>query len=188
MQTEAQILYAQILLIASSLSVSSFFEERGKNKRYFGINFPVFLFSPGQFETLRFKLLLKKNEEMKNLKKYYELHAQPSDVYNALTNKTMLEIWTGETAEMEPVAGTQFSLWDGAISGINLEFEPNKKIVQQWFFEDQDAPSIVTIKLHESRKGTSVEVIHTNIPDEAFSNIAEGWDEDYFGSLRELFI
>lgn len=125
---------------------------------------------------------------MKNLKKYYELHAHPVDVYNALTNKTMLEIWTGEPAEMEPIAGTHFSLWDGSISGVNLEFEKDSKIVQQWFFEDQQEDSIVTIKLHQHKKGTSIEVIHTNIPDDAFSNIAEGWDEDYFGALRELFI
>jgi activator of HSP90 ATPase len=124
---------------------------------------------------------------MKNLKKYYILHAQPRDVYNALTNKTMLEIWTGEPAEMEPVAGSAFSLWDGSISGINIEFEEGKKIVQQWFFEGQEAESIVTIKLHQHQKGTSVELVHTNIPDEAYENIAEGWDEDYFGSLSELF-
>jgi activator of HSP90 ATPase len=124
---------------------------------------------------------------MKNLKKYYILHAQPHDVYNALTNKTMLEIWTGEPVEMEPVAGSMFSLWDGSISGINIEFEEGKKIVQQWFFEGQETESIVMIKLHQHQKGTSVELVHTNIPDEAFENIAEGWDEDYFGSLSELF-
>lgn len=125
---------------------------------------------------------------MKNLKKYYELHARPSDVYNALTNKTMLEIWTGEPAEMELVAGSPFSLWDGSITGINLEFEENRKIVQQWFFEGEEEKSLVTIKLHEHKKGTSVEITQTNIPDEAFNNISEGWDEDYFGALRELFI
>ena len=71
---------------------------------------------------------------------------------------------------------------------MNIEFIENQKIVQHWFFEEQEEDSIVTIKLHQHKKGTSVEVTHTNIPDEAFSNIAEGWDEDYFGSLRELFI
>ena len=124
---------------------------------------------------------------MKNLKRYYILNAEPNDVYNALTNKTMLEIWTGETAEMEPIAGTVFSLWGGSISGVNIEFEENKKIVQEWFF-DENENSIVTMKLHPHKKGTSLELIHTKIPDEAFENISEGWDEDYFGALNELFI
>jgi activator of HSP90 ATPase len=125
---------------------------------------------------------------MKNLKRYYILNAEPKDVYNALTNKTMLEIWTDEPAEMEPIAGTSFSLWGGSISGINLEFEENKKIVQQWFFEGENEDSIVTMKLHPHKKGTSLELTHTNIPDDAYENISDGWDEDYFGALNELFI
>lgn len=125
---------------------------------------------------------------MKDLKRYFLLNAAPEDVYNALTNKNMLEIWTGEEAKMEPVPGTEFSLWNGSISGANLEFEENRKIVQQWFFGEQEEDSIVTIKLHPDKKGTSVELRHSNIPDDAFDNISEGWEEDYFGSLRELFI
>ena len=126
---------------------------------------------------------------MKDLKRYYTLHADPKDVYNALTNQKMIEIWTGENAVMTAEPNSEFSLWDGSISGVNLEFEPGKKIVQQWFFgEEEKEASIVTIKLHPDKKGTSVELLHTNIPDEAFENISDGWDEDYFGALRELFI
>jgi activator of HSP90 ATPase len=125
---------------------------------------------------------------MKNLKRYYILNTEPKDVYNALTNKNMLEIWTGEPAEMEPTPGTVFSLWGGSISGLNIEFEVNKKIVQQWFFEGENEDSIVTMKLHPHKKGTSLELTHTNIPDDAFENISDGWDEDYFGALNELFI
>lgn len=125
---------------------------------------------------------------MKNIKRYYSLKAEPKDVFNALTNKNMLEIWTGETAMMEPVAGTQFSLWDGSIAGENIEIVENKKIVQKWYFGEDEADSIVTIKLHPDKKGTSIELHHVNIPDDAFDNISEGWDEDYFGALRELFI
>ena len=125
---------------------------------------------------------------MKELKRYYKLNAQPKDVYNALTNKNILEIWTGEPAEMVAKAGTAFSLWDGSISGMNIELVENKLIVQQWFFGEENEDSIVTIKLHPDKKGTSVELLHSNIPDEAFENISEGWDEDYFGALNELFI
>jgi activator of HSP90 ATPase len=124
---------------------------------------------------------------MKNLKKYFSLLAEPKDVYNALTNKVMLEIWTGETAVMSDEPGSEFSLWDGSISGKNLEFEKNKKLVQQWYFEGQEEESIVTIKLHHDKKGTSVELLHINIPDEAFENIVEGWEFDYFGAIAQLY-
>jgi len=125
---------------------------------------------------------------MKDIKRYFTIPTEPKNVYNALTNKNMLEIWTGEEAVMEPVAGSQFSLWGGSVTGVNLEFEENRKIVQQWFFGEQEEPSVVTMILHPHKKGTSVEFRHTNIPDEAFENISDGWEEDYFGALRELFI
>ena len=125
---------------------------------------------------------------MKDLKRYYTITADPKDVYNALTNEKMLEIWTGETAVMPLEPNTEFSLWGESISGINVEFEQDKKIVQKWFFGEEMEDSLVTIKLHPHKKGTSIELRQTNIPDEAFDNISEGWDEDYFGALNELFI
>ena len=83
--------------------------------------------------------------------------------------------------------GTEFSLWDGAISGKNLEFEENKKIVQQWYFGENEEPSIVTIKLHPHKQGTSAELRHTNIPDGDFEDIVDRWDQYYFGSLMEFY-
>jgi len=126
---------------------------------------------------------------MKTYKKYFKITASPADVYNALTNKTMIEIWTGEDAVMEDTPGTEFSMWEESINGLNLEFEKDHKIVQEWYFgeEDEDKKSIVTIKLHPDKKGTIMEVNQTNIPDDAYRNIAEGWEEDYYKGLNELF-
>ena len=50
---------------------------------------------------------------------------------------------------------------------MKFEFETKKKIVQQWYFGEQKEESNVTIKLHPSEEGTSVELKHINIPDEA---------------------
>jgi activator of HSP90 ATPase len=124
---------------------------------------------------------------MKTFKKYYILHTEPKNVYHALTDKHMIEIWTGEDAEMEEKPGTEFSMWEGSICGMNLEFEKDKKIVQEWYFGDEGEPSIVTIKLHPDKKGTSMEVVQTNIPDEYYENISEGWTDDYVASLNQLF-
>ena len=83
--------------------------------------------------------------------------------------------------------GSEFSLWDGSIVGKNLSFETGKKIVQQWYFGDQQEESIVTIILHPIKQGTSVELRHTNIPDEDYKDITEGWNESYFGSLIDFY-
>jgi len=123
---------------------------------------------------------------MKEFKKYFKLGASPSDIYNALTNPVMIEIWTGEPAVMSTEPGNEFSLWDGEIVGRNIEFVTNHKIVQQWYF-GEESNSIVTIKLHPDKAGTNIEVHQTNIPDEDYENISEGWESDYIGGLSELF-
>ena len=124
---------------------------------------------------------------MKDYKKYYEINASPEDVYNALTNEATIQLWSGEEAVMPLILGAEFSLWDGSITGINLEFIPGKKIVQEWFFGEQELPSIVTIILHPSKKGTSAELRHTNIPGEDYENITNGWDNNYFGSISSFY-
>lgn len=124
---------------------------------------------------------------MKDFKKYFIIPAAPDQVYLALTTEATIQLWSGDKAEMKPEANSEFSLWDGSIVGRNLEFEKDKKIVQQWYFGDQPEDSIVTIKLHPHAQGTSVELRHTNIPDEDFEDIVEGWNDAYFGSLQEFY-
>lgn len=124
---------------------------------------------------------------MKDFKKYYILEAPPEEVYLALTNPVSLKLWTGEEAVMSTEPGTEFSLWEGSIVGKNLEFEENKKLVQQWYFGESAEPSVVTMKLHLHKQGTSVELRHTNIPDADYDGIVEGWNEVYFGNLEEFF-
>jgi uncharacterized protein YndB with AHSA1/START domain len=124
---------------------------------------------------------------MKDFRKYYTIAASAEDVYNALTNPVTLQLWTGEPAEMSTEPGSEFSLWDGSIVGRNIEFDPGKKLVQQWYFGDQEEESIVTILLHPKGTGTSVELTHTNIPDDEYDDFADGWNESYFGALREFY-
>ena len=88
---------------------------------------------------------------------------------------------------MEAVEGTEFLLWDDSITRRNLSFEPGRIIVQEWYFGEQPEPSIVTIILHR-KKGRISRTEHTNIPDKAFDNIVEGWNEYYFqGPSLTLF-
>jgi activator of HSP90 ATPase len=124
---------------------------------------------------------------MKDYKKYYIIPALPQEVYLALTNSATIQLWTGEVAEMSIVPGSEFSLWDGNIVGKNIEFETSKKIVQEWYFGEQETPSIVTIKLHAHKHGCSAELLHTNIPDEAYEEMLQGWNENYFGLLIAFY-
>ena len=124
---------------------------------------------------------------MKDFKKYYKINTPTEILYSALTNAATIQLWTGDPAIMEPIEGSEFSLWDESIVGKNISFIQNKKIVQEWYFGEQEAPSIVTIILHKDKSKTSAELRHTNIPDEDYEDIVAGWVENYFGSLMEFY-
>ena len=124
---------------------------------------------------------------MKTFKKYLPLPAPPEEVYLALTKAQSIQLWTGAEVEFTEEPGTEFSYWDGDIVGKNISFEPNKKIVQQWYFGEDGEPSIVTIKLHEDKKGTSLEFNQTNIPDEDYKDFTEGIEEYFLGGLADFF-
>ena len=124
---------------------------------------------------------------MKELVIKYKINATSEELYKAMTDSFTLELWTGYPAKMKPEGGTEFELWGGDISGVNLEFTENHKIVQEWHFGEQEEKSIVTIILRPKGKTTIFELIHTNIPDEAYDNIREGWYETYLASLKNFY-
>ena len=122
----------------------------------------------------------------KDLKLRIKVKAEPEDIYAALTNPFAIELWTDSPAKMSTEPGSEFELWDGAISGRNIEFEENFKIVQEWYFGEQREQSIVTIKLFKQGGKTQIEVTHTNIPEEAYDDIKEGWEESYLAGIKEF--
>lgn len=124
---------------------------------------------------------------MKDYKKYYIIPSPPEELYRALTNPATIQLWSGSPAIMSTEPGSEFSLWEESITGKNLEFIEGEKIVQEWYFGEQEENSIVTIILHPHKHGTSLELKHSNIPDEDFDSIVDGWTNNYFGSLLEFY-
>lgn len=112
--------------------------------------------------------------------------ADPGEVFAALTNPFQIELWSGYPAEMKAEAGFEFSLWEGDICGVNLEVVPNRLLKQEWFFGETEHPSIVTLRLKKEGEETRVELSHTNIPEEVYEEITEGWREYYLGSIKGM--
>ncbi|SEL33936.1 SRPBCC domain-containing protein [Parapedobacter koreensis] len=124
---------------------------------------------------------------MKDYKAYFIIPAPPELVFLALTTAETIRLWTGDEAVMVAEPGSEFSLWDGAIVGKNLSFEPGRQIEQQWYFGEQEQPSIVVIKLHDHKHGTSMEIRQSNIPDEEYDDLVEGWRTEYAGALIDFY-
>ena len=124
---------------------------------------------------------------MKTFKKTFRINTEPSDVYSAITNPFTIELWSGYPAIMSTEPGSEFSLWEGDSTGMNLEFVPDRKVVQEWYFGSQPDKSIVTITIQPDGENSQVTVEHTNIPDEDFADITEGWREFYIGAIINFF-
>lgn len=124
---------------------------------------------------------------MKSFKKYFSIKANNASVYNALVNKDVIELWSDSEVVFEEKDNTEFSLYDGDIVGKNISFVKDKQIVQEWYFDNpKGEESIVTIKIHADKQFTSLEVNQTNIPDDAFENISEGWEYGIIECLKEI--
>lgn len=124
---------------------------------------------------------------MKTFKKIFKINAEPSDVYSALTNPFTIELWSGYPAKMSTEPGSEFSLWEGDITGKNLDFIQDKKIVQEWYFGDQAEKSVVTIDIRPNGENSLVTVEHSNIPDDEFAQISEGWRDFYIGAIISFY-
>lgn len=123
---------------------------------------------------------------MPNFQYTLEITATPEEVFTALTNPFQIELWSGYPADMKAETGYPFSLWEGDITGINLKIIPHRLLEQEWFFGDQEARSTVRIALKKSGSRTVLSLTHTNIPDEVYEEITQGWKEYYLGSMKNM--
>lgn len=114
-----------------------------------------------------------------------KIKSTPEEVYRALTNPFTIELWTNQPAVMEEKEGTEFSIFSGNITGRNIEFKPNEMIRQMWYFDDKE--SEVLIKLFPDKSNTRIVIEQTGIPEDAYENIKNGWNESYLDSLTDFF-
>jgi uncharacterized protein YndB with AHSA1/START domain len=124
---------------------------------------------------------------MKRFSNTYYIHAPIENVFEAITNADIIEEWSGAPCIMDDKEGTEFSMWGGDIYGTNVEVIPNERIVQEWYAEDWESPSLVTLELTSESSGTIIEFFQENIPDRSFIRIFQGWNNFFFGKIREYF-
>ncbi len=124
---------------------------------------------------------------MSTIQKTYEMNATPKEVFDALINPDLIQIWSGDEAKMDANVGGTFSLWGGQMFGTNLEVVPNKKLVQEWSYDQWKLPSKVTFTIKTKGKKTIVDLLHENVPEKSVNSIADGWDAFYLGAMQEMF-
>jgi uncharacterized protein YndB with AHSA1/START domain len=117
----------------------------------------------------------------------YEMNASPEEVFKALVDSEIIQDWSGDEAKMSGEVGGKWSLWGGQMFGTNLEVVKNKKLVQEWCYDQWDQPSRVTFTLKAKGKKTVVELLHEDVPQKSLNSISDGWGAYYLGAIQEMF-
>ena len=125
----------------------------------------------------------------KNIKQWTDINASIHDVFEALMDSKKHSKFTGSKAHIGRKVGEGFSVWGGDIQGVNLEIEPDKKIVQSWRSSDwpENHFSKVTFKFKEKNGKTRILFWQSGIPEEFVSDIEQGWKEYYWEPLKSFF-
>ncbi|MBI2831243.1 MAG: SRPBCC domain-containing protein [Chloroflexi bacterium] len=112
----------------------------------------------------------------------------PHQVYEALMDSKKHSEFTGSQAKISRKAGGKFTVYEGDIEGINIELVPDKKIVQTWRYIDWPADhySRVTFSLEEVETGTRLTFVQTDVPEEHYNDISEGWREYYWRPMKAM--
>lgn len=117
-----------------------------------------------------------------------EIPARAERIFNAWLSGEEHGKMTGSTATCEEDGS--FTAWDGYISGRTIDQVPNEKIVQSWRtteFPEGAPDSKLTITLTPVEGGTSVTIVHDNIPNGQGAGYESGWSEHYFDPMTKYF-
>ncbi|MCI0476061.1 MAG: SRPBCC domain-containing protein [Anaerolineales bacterium] len=124
---------------------------------------------------------------MNTIKQTYLIDASPGEVWRALTEPEMIELWSDADAEFEPRQGAEYALWDGSIVGEVVAVVPRKKLAMTWqpgYWTIED--SLVTFTLTPVGKKTRIDLLHENVEAFDYEGTREGWDAYYLGAIKRM--
>ena len=126
--------------------------------------------------------------ETKTLKQSVTIKATPHDVYEALMDSKKHAEFTGGKATISRKVGGKFTAFDGYSEGVNVELEPDSKIVQSWRAEDwpEGHYSQATFALAKVEGGTKLSFTQTDVPADQYDDIAKGWKDYYWTPMKKM--
>jgi activator of HSP90 ATPase len=117
-----------------------------------------------------------------------DFKATPKRMYEALLDAKQFREFSGMAAKIDRQPGGAFSLFEGNITGRNIELIADRRIVQAWRSGwSEGVFSIVRFQLDAQGAGTHLIFAHTGFPPDQAEHLVEGWQDHYWGPLRKYF-
>lgn len=102
-----------------------------------------------------------------SIEQVVQLDAKPHDVFDALLDPVKHSDFTGSPATTSRRTGARFTAWDSYISGKNIRFVKDKKIVQEWKTTEWPKgypPSKLEFTLTAKNGRTELKMVHSKVP------------------------
>jgi len=117
--------------------------------------------------------------------------ARPKRVFKAWLSSKEHTLFTGQDAVVEAREGTRHEAGDGYIHGWTLSVSRKKRrFTQAWRtteFAPTDPDSLLTVTISASEGGSTVEILHTDLPAGQGARYAQGWKDYYLEPLQAYF-
>jgi len=117
--------------------------------------------------------------------------ASPHDVYETLMDSRKHAKFTGGKCTIVRKVGGKIDIYDGYITGENVELVQDKKIAQLWKPDEGDCwPSDhfskATFALKAEKRGTQLTFTQSGVPVDCGDRFDTGWQEHYWAPMKEM--
>ncbi|XP_015055760.1 activator of 90 kDa heat shock protein ATPase homolog [Solanum pennellii] len=139
----------------------------------------------------------KKKEGFKTITMTEKFSCRAKDLFEILMDESRWKGFTQSNARISKEVGGEFSIFDGSVTGTNVELQEGKLIVQKWRFGNwpDGIHSTVRITFEEPQSGvTVINLTHTDVPEEdrygnatVVENTERGWRDLIFNRVRAVF-
>ncbi|CAL5423526.1 unnamed protein product [Camellia sinensis] len=139
----------------------------------------------------------KKREGFKTISMTEKFSCRAKDLYEIIMDENRWKGFTHSNARISKEVGGEFSIFDGSVTGTNVELQEGKLIAQKWRFGSwpDGIQSMVRLAFDESEPGvTTVKLTHTDVPEEdrygnatVVENTERGWRDLIFHKIRAVF-
>jgi activator of HSP90 ATPase len=97
---------------------------------------------------------------------------------------------TRSRAHIHPKADSPYSAGDGYISGITIELEQGRRILQSWRtsdFNTTDTDAMLELILDSTDTGCTLHLRQWNLPDGSANDYERGWQQFYFAPMLQYY-
>ncbi|CAI9100995.1 OLC1v1038209C1 [Oldenlandia corymbosa var. corymbosa] len=139
----------------------------------------------------------KKKEGFKTITMMEKFSCRAKDLFEILMDENRWKGFTHSNARISKEVNGEFSIFDGSVTGTNVELQEGKLIVQKWRFGSwpDGVHSMVRLTFDEPESGvTIVNLVHSDVPEEdrygnatVVENTERGWRDLIFHKIRAVF-